>query len=88
MLVLTRQAGEEIVIGDDIRLKVVAIVGSQVRLGIEAPPEVAVFRREIYEEICRQNLSAAQASPASLRAVVRKRQETAEAEPVGKTATG
>ena len=75
MLVLTRQLDEEIVISDNIRIKVVAISGSQVRLGIEAPQSVPVFRRELYEEICRQNQSAAEASPKALQALVRRRQE-------------
>ena len=78
MLVLTRQAGEEIVVGDDIRLKVISIVGNQVRLGIEAPRQIPVFRREIYDAICRENLAAAQASPTGLRAVVRKRGKSSE----------
>jgi len=47
MLVLTRKVGEEIVIGDDIRVKVVAVQGDRVRLGIEAPRSVAVDRLEV-----------------------------------------
>lgn len=48
MLVLTRKIGELIVIGDDIKIKVVEIKGRQVRLGIEAPRSIEVNREEIY----------------------------------------
>jgi carbon storage regulator len=47
MLVLTRCVGEEIVIGDDVRLTVVVIIGNKVRIGITAPSVVPVCRREI-----------------------------------------
>ncbi|HKI38581.1 MAG TPA: carbon storage regulator CsrA [Gemmataceae bacterium] len=53
MLVLTRKVGEEIVIGDNIHLTVVAIRGDRVRLGISAPEEVVVDRQEVHER--RQN---------------------------------
>lgn len=51
MLILSRRAGEEIVINDDIRIAVVDIRGDKVRLGISAPTEVPVHRREVYEAI-------------------------------------
>jgi carbon storage regulator len=68
MLILARQEGEEIMIGDDICLKVVAISGNQVRLGFAAPPEVPIFRREIYDALVAQNQAAAATahSPAKL----------------------
>lgn len=50
MLVLTRRVGEEIVIGDVIRIKVVEIRGGKVRIGIVAPEDVAVDRQEIHEK--------------------------------------
>ena len=53
MLVLSRQSGQTIVIGDDIEVTVVAIRGGNVRLGIEAPRQVPVNRREIYDRIVR-----------------------------------
>jgi len=50
MLVLTRKVGEEIVIGDDIHLMVVAIKGAKVRIGISAPKGVVVDRQEVREQ--------------------------------------
>jgi len=47
MLVLTRKAGEVITIGDDIQVRVLAIKGGQVRIGIEAPRQVSVNREEV-----------------------------------------
>ena len=54
MLVLTRKLNQEIVIGDDIRITVVAVGGDQVKLGITAPRSIPVHRSEIYKE--RQSL--------------------------------
>ena len=51
MLILTRRLNEVLVIGDDITVTVLEIKGNQVRLGIEAPSDVAVHRQEIYERI-------------------------------------
>lgn len=51
MLILTRRIGETIVVGDDIRLTVVSINGNQVRVGIDAPRDVAVHREEIFKRI-------------------------------------
>ncbi len=60
MLVLSRQKDESIMIGDGIRITIVDVRGDKVRLGIEAPKEVKVFRAELYEEIQRQNREALQ----------------------------
>jgi carbon storage regulator len=51
VLIFTRRIGEEIRIGNDIRVRIVGIKGKQVRLGIEAPPEVIIHREEIYLRI-------------------------------------
>jgi carbon storage regulator len=66
MLVLGRRAGENIRIGDDIKVIVLEVRGGQIKLGIEAPLEVQVHREEIYERIQRQNRRAAGTSPADL----------------------
>ncbi len=60
MLVLSRQRDESIIIGDNIIITVVDIRGDKVRLGIEAPSEIPVHRREVYEAIQRENRRAAQ----------------------------
>ena len=60
MLVLSRQRDESIIIGDNIVITVVDVRGDKVRLGIEAPRDVSVHRREIYEAIQRENKQAAQ----------------------------
>ncbi|HET6461636.1 MAG TPA: carbon storage regulator CsrA [Syntrophales bacterium] len=59
MLILTRKLGESIKIGDDIRITFLEIKGKQVKLGIEAPSQVAVHREEIYHLIKEQNMKAA-----------------------------
>lgn len=64
MLILTRKSGESIRIGDQIILKIVEIRGNQVRVGIEAPRDLAVHREEIYGLIQSQNQLAASTSPA------------------------
>ena len=53
MLVLTRNINEQIIIGDNITITVVSVRGDRVRLGIDAPKEVPVHRREVYEAIQR-----------------------------------
>ena len=58
MLILTRRAGERIMIGDDIVLTVVESGRDTVRIGIEAPRQVAVHRYEVYEQIVRENEAA------------------------------
>jgi len=54
MLVLTRKHGEEIVIGDDIKIKVVLIKGDRVRIGIDAPKEVTIYRQEVADAIAKE----------------------------------
>lgn len=71
MLVLSRKVNQSIMVGDNVRVVVVAVDRDQVKLGIEAPREIAVHRSEIYEEIQRSNRSAAAAeTPAPAGAAV------------------
>jgi len=58
MLVLTRKPNQSIMIGDDIEVSVLSTSGEKVRLGIRAPRDVPVFRREVYLEIQQENLAA------------------------------
>ena len=51
MLVLTRKSNQSIMIGDDIEVSVLAVMGEKVRIGIEAPRAIPVFRKEVYLEI-------------------------------------
>ena len=69
MLVLSRHRDESIIIGDDIVLTVVDIRGDKVRLGIEAPQDIPVHRREVYEAIQRENSRAAQLNPGDTRKI-------------------
>ena len=62
MLVLSRQRDETIMFGDDIEITVVDIRGEKVRLGINAPPHIAVHRKEVYEAIQSENRAASRVS--------------------------
>ncbi len=66
MLVLTRQRNETIVIGNNIDVTVVDIRGDKVRLGIQAPRDITVHRKEIYDQIHKANVESASLHPADL----------------------
>lgn len=51
MLILTRRVGETLMVGDDVTVPVLGVKGNQVRIGVNAPKEVAVHREEIYQRI-------------------------------------
>jgi len=67
MLVLSRQRDESIVIGDNVVVTIVDIRGDKVRLGIDAPEEIPVHRREVYEAIQRENSQAGKLDPRDAR---------------------
>ena len=58
MLVLSRKTNESIMIGDDIEVKIVEITGRTIKIGIEAPKNVVVHRKEVYEAIKNENIQA------------------------------
>ncbi|MBM3677565.1 MAG: carbon storage regulator CsrA [Actinobacteria bacterium] len=66
MLVITRKSGERICLGDEITITVLDIVGSSVRLGIEAPAEVPVYRHEIWAAVKAENQAAAETGTGDL----------------------
>jgi carbon storage regulator len=57
MLVLTRKSNQSIMIGDDIEISVLAIMGEKVRIGIQAPRDIPVFRKEVYLEIQQEQVA-------------------------------
>ncbi|MFQ3545363.1 carbon storage regulator CsrA [Halobacillus rhizosphaerae] len=59
MLILNRKAGESIRIGDDIEVKIVSVEGGQVKLGVDAPRSLDVYREEVYKAIQKENAEAA-----------------------------
>jgi carbon storage regulator len=59
MLVLTRKSNQSIMIGDDIEVSVLSIMGEKVRIGIQAPRDIPVFRKEVYLEIQQERDGAA-----------------------------
>jgi carbon storage regulator len=66
MLVLTRKANQSIMIGDSIEVSVLSVMGEKVRLGIQTPRDVPVFRKEVFVEIQQQNVEAAESSKDAL----------------------
>jgi carbon storage regulator len=64
MLVLTRKTNQSIMIGDDVEVSVLAVTGDKVRVGISAPRDIPVFRREVYLSIQAENSHAAEGADA------------------------
>lgn len=60
MLVLTRKLGEGIVIGDDVTVTIVEMKGGNIRIGIDAPPDMKIYRQEVYDRIAQENRGASQ----------------------------
>ena len=63
MLILSRKTDEKIMIGDDITITIVEIRGDQIRIGVDAPKNVKVFRREVFDAIKAENKAAAESTP-------------------------
>ena len=62
MLILTRKAGESIKIGDDVTIEVLSMSGSNVKIGIDAPKSINILRKELYDMIKNENISASAVS--------------------------
>ena len=71
MLVLTRKSNQSIMIGDDIEVSVLAIMGEKVRIGIQAPRDIPVFRKEVYLEIQQERIGAGKGAREEVDAALR-----------------
>lgn len=83
MLVLSRKKGQSIMIGHDIEISVIDVQGEQVRLGINAPRNVTIHRKEVFEEIIQENRQAAATSisPDAIRSIrIEKKEEEKESD--------
>ena len=78
MLVLARKQNQQIVIGDDIYVKVIRLEGDVVKLGIQAPVSIPVHRQEVYDEIQKSNRAALTRGP---RAIPQLREKQSPADP-------
>ncbi|MDR1411065.1 MAG: carbon storage regulator CsrA [Spirochaetaceae bacterium] len=63
MLILSRKVNEKIMIGDDISISIIEIRGEQVRIGVDAPRTVKVFRQEVFDAIKAENKAASESAP-------------------------
>jgi carbon storage regulator len=66
VLIVTRRSGEKIMLGDDIVVHIMEIVGNSVRVGIQAPRSVPVYREEIWNAVREENRAAVEAAPVEL----------------------
>ncbi len=73
MLILTRKAGESLILDGGIEIKVTEICGDQVKIGISAPPDVKVYREELYATI-RENQSASRSTSDEVKDLLRRMQ--------------
>ncbi|GGG84446.1 carbon storage regulator CsrA [Paenibacillus radicis (ex Gao et al. 2016)] len=62
MLVLTRKRGESVLIGDDIEISILEIVGDSIKIGIKAPGEIGIIRKELYVSVEKMNQNAQQST--------------------------
>ena len=73
MLVLSRRENESVMVGEDIEITVVSVEGDKVKLGIKAPREIQVHRKEVYERIAQENIQAAKISTGAIKALKEKK---------------
>jgi len=81
MLVLTRKAGESVMIGDDVVITVLEARGDVIRIGIQAPRDVQVHREEVYQELQKVNREAASSTDDAVRALTELLDRPAPAKP-------
>ena len=67
MLIVTRHPGEKVILGEDIVVEVMEVAGNTVRIGIQAPRSIPVYREEIWDAVRAENRAAAEAAPITLR---------------------
>lgn len=75
MLVLSRKANQSIMIGDAIEIQVVDIKGDQVKIGINAPRTVTIYRKEVYQDIQKENINAVKSTSVSALSKLLKRKD-------------
>lgn len=78
MLVISRKAGQSVMIGENVTVKIVEVRGQQVRIGIEAPPEVSVAREELHREVAAANKQAVRTRKEHIAAVASLLRDQAE----------
>ena len=66
MLILTRRPGESLYLGDTVKIKILSVQGKQIKLGLEVPSDMTVYREEVYLKIQEQNRLAAESSKQDL----------------------
>jgi carbon storage regulator len=72
MLILSRKVNEKVMIGEDISISIIEVRGDQVRLGVDAPKNVKVYRQEVFDAIKAENKAAAESKPILPQLVVSK----------------
>ncbi len=69
MLILSRRPGESLYVGDNIKVTVLSVQGKQIKIGLEVPRDMTVYREEVYKKVQEQNQTAVESSDADLLAV-------------------
>ncbi|MBF0480347.1 MAG: carbon storage regulator CsrA [Desulfovibrionaceae bacterium] len=71
MLILTRRPGESLHVGDNIKITILAVQGKQIKIGLDVPDDIPVYREEVYRRVLEQNRMALQSSDQDLIAVTK-----------------